>query len=464
MMEDEEQDEPVIEVLRGRYEVLRVLGEGALGRTYLARDRVAFEQVALKELLPSRMKRWKDFDLFHRECSTLKGLSHPGIPRYIEDFVEEPEGGVSRLFLVQEFVAGQNLQDMLDEGRTFEEDEVRDIMTQTLEILSYLHTSDPPVIHRDIKPANLMYTPQGKIKLIDFGAVRESITADGIGSTVVGTFGYMPPEQYAGASSAGTDLFALGATCVQLLSGRAPGELFEGLHTFRLPDGLAVTLGLEFILLRMTEADVTRRYASAREVLVELRSRFLMVSRAVLRDALPIPRELRPAPRPWPGMHLRDAKLGYSHTGIIAFASAGAGLSVLFPIVVVFTGQAVWAVLGVFLALCTCAMASSVTRLARAEVEIYRQGQYTLGEVTGRFLSTTNSAGVHLTYRYKVGGGFEHGAIATADSAYQDLSVGDPLGVIYSPGAPRKHILYAVPAAWAKLQALPGRARAKQLT
>jgi hypothetical protein len=456
--------EAVLETIRGRYEVLRVLGEGALGRTYLARDREAFEFVAIKELLPSRMKRWKDFDLFHRECNTLRGLSHAAIPRYIEDFIEEVDGGATRLFLVQEFVEGENLQDMLDKGRTFTEEEVREIMMQVLEVLEYLHRSTPPVIHRDIKPANLMYTPAGKIKLIDFGAVREAVTAQGLGSTVVGTFGYMPPEQYAGTSGPGTDLFALGATCVQLLTGRAPGELFEGLHTFRLPDELAVTLGMEQILLKMTEGEVSRRYGSAREVMMDLRSRFLMVSRATLRSQLPIPRALRPAPRPWPGFHLRDARLGYSHTGIIILSGLGAALVALFPVVAVFTGQAVWAVLGAFLSLCTAAMASAVTRHAREEVAIYRQGQYALGEVTGRYLSSTNDAGVHLTYRYKVGNSFLHGSIATADGAYQALSVGDPLGVLYLASAPQRHILYAVPAAWAKQQALPGRGDRHMLT
>jgi hypothetical protein len=451
--------------VRGRYELRRVLGEGALGRTYLAYNRSIFELVAIKELLPSRMKRWKDFDLFARECATLRSLEHPGIPRYVEDFIIEDEGGVaSRLFLVQEFVEGEDLQEMLDRGHKFSEDEVREIALQVLNILDYLHHSTPPVIHRDIKPANLMMTAEGKVKLIDFGAVREAITADGMGSTVVGTFGYMPPEQYAGASSAGTDLFALGATCVQLLSGRAPGELFEGLHTFQLPEELEVSLGLEQILLKMTEAEVERRYQSAREVVMDLRSRFLMTSRAAVRSALPIPRELRPAPRPWPGFHLRDARLGWSHTGIIGLTLLGAAVSVLFPFVVLFIGQGAWAALGAFVSVCTCAMASAVSRHAREEVEVYRRGQYTLGEVTGRFLSSSNDAGVHLTYRYKVEGGFAHGSIATGDAAYQALSVGDPLGVLYMPDAPARHILYAVPAAWARQQALKGRGPQRLLT
>lgn len=446
------------EVLKERYEIIRVLGEGALGRTMLAKDLSRADgHVAVKELLPSRMKRWKDYDLFHRECRTLRSLTHNGIPRYHEDFTIEPAPGdettPARLFLVQEYVDGRNLQDMLDDGETFDEQRVREIARETLQILDYLHHLNPPVIHRDLKPANLMLTAKNRIKLIDFGAVREAITVDGIGSTIVGTFGYMPPEQYAGQSKPATDLFALGATCVQLLTGRPPGEMFEGLHEFRIPDDLPVTLGFEKILLKLTDPEVERRYQSAREVLDDLEDQFLMVPKETLTGHLPIPHEIRPAPRPFPGFYLRDAYHGLSHLAVVLLSAIAVLLSLVFPLTVIATGQPTWSILGFFGTFVTVSMAAIVSKKARNELGVYRRGVYALGEVTGRFISASSASGTHLTYRYRLTDGtYEHGCVATRDKAYRQLTPGDPIGVVYLPDETSEHVMYAVPADWSKEQ------------
>ncbi|MBA2662528.1 MAG: serine/threonine protein kinase [Bradymonadaceae bacterium] len=445
-----------LETLKGVYSVEQVLGEGALGRTYLASDNSrGGAKVAIKELLPSRMKRWKDYELFHRECSMLRSLNHPGIPSYFEDFIVESDDPSvpARLFLVQRFVDGRSLQDRLDDGEVFSEERVRDVAVQALEILCYLHGLNPKVIHRDIKPSNLMLTPGGKVILIDFGAVREAVTADGLGSTIVGTFGYMPPEQYAGQSVAATDLFALGATCVQLLTGREPGELFEGLHTFRIPDDLPVTLGFERILLGMTEPEVSRRFQSAQEVLDELAFGFLMVPKDAITGKLPIPNEIRPAPRPMPGFQLRDAYHGRSHLSVLLVGGVGATLTLVFPITAIWLGSGALSILGFFLVAATLWSAGMVSLRARIEIDAYRRGIYTLGEVTGRFLSA--SSGVeftHMTYRYRAGSGFLYGSVSTRDRAYRTLSPGDPVGVIYLSEEPDEHVMYAVPAEWAKRQ------------
>ena len=440
----------IIEVLADRYEVIRVLGEGALGRTMLAHDRQrGGSPVAVKELLPSRMKRWKDYDLFHRECRTLRSLSHPGIPAYFDDFEIQTDDGPSRLFLVQEFVDGRELQEMLDDGEVFDEDRVRQIAIETLKILKYLHELNPPVIHRDLKPANLMMTTAGHVKLIDFGAVREAVTADGVGSTIVGTFGYMPPEQYAGASKPATDLFALGATCVQLLTRRPPGELFDGLHEFKIPDDLPVTLGFERVLLKLTEPEIERRYQSVDEVLADLETGFLMVPREMITGNLPIPHEIRPAPRPAPGFYLRDAYHGFSHLAVVILAVIAVCLSLAFPITVMVTGEGAWAILGFLGTAMTAGMAHTVSKKARNEIGVYRRGTYALGEVTGRFISTSSDAGTHLTYRYRIADGtFRHGCLATADRAYKTLAPGDPVGVIYLPDEETEHVMYAVPDDW----------------
>lgn len=441
------------EILKDRYEVQSVLGEGALGRTMFAHDLTRQNApVAIKELLPSRMKRWKDLDMFHRECSTLQALSHPGIPEYFEDFVIEGEGDAPpRLFLVQEFVEGKSLQDRLDAGETFDEVRTRELLTQLLKILDYLHTLNPPVIHRDIKPANLMLKPDGQLVLIDFGAVREAITFDGVGSTIVGTFGYMPPEQYAGKSVAATDLFAVGATCVQLLTGKPPSELFEGLHQFKIPADLPVTLGFEHILLKLTEPELERRFQAATDVLEQLELKFLMVPKAEVVGELPIPHEIRPAPRPYPGFFLRDAYHGRSHLSVILMCALGVILTAIFPVVVLVTGQPAFAVLGGFALVICVAMAVNVTRKARNEIDVYRRGDYALGEITGTFWSN-NSDNTNLTYRYRVGNGFRHGYVSTTDKVYAVLTPGDPIGVIYLPENPTEHVMYAVPKAWARKQ------------
>lgn len=443
------------EVLEGRWKVVRELGEGALGRTMLAHAVDNPERkVAIKELLPSRMKRWKDFDLFHRECRTLQGLQHAGIPSYYEDFVIEPEdpSEPARLFLVQEFVEGSSLQDLLDEGHLFDEQEVRDILRQTLDILLYLHTRNPSVIHRDIKPANLMRTSDGRIVIIDFGAVREAITFDGIGSTIVGTFGYMPPEQYAGASGPSTDIFAIGASCVQLLTGTPPGELFEGVHSFKLPNDLPVTMGFETILLKMTEPEVSKRYKSATEVLEDLDKGFLMVPKEAVTGNLPIPYEIRPAPRNFPGFYLRDAYHGMSHLMVVILAVTFVLVVLVFPISAIVMGNALWSILGFFAFFAAAGMAVSVSNKARTEIGVFRRGTYTLGEVTGRFLSTSADHATNLTYRYRVGDRFEHGCISTRDKAYRLLTPGDPIGVLYLPDETSEHVLYAVPADFSKKQ------------
>lgn len=444
-----------IETLADRYGIISVLGEGALGRTMLADDSESGEKVAVKELLPSRMKRWKDLDLFHRECRTLKALSHEGIPTYIDDFVIESENADAppRLFLVQQFVRGKSLQDMLDEGHEFSEDEVRDVAIQTLEVLRYLHELNPPVIHRDLKPANLMRMELGRIMVIDFGAVREAITFDGVGSTIVGTFGYMPPEQYAGMSVAATDLFALGATCVQLISGRPPTELFKGLHHFELPSDLPITVGLERVLLKLTEPEVSNRYQSAQAVLDDLGHGFLMVQKESVTTTIPIPHEIIPAPRPFPGFYLRDAYHGRSHLIVVIMVILSVLLAAVFPIGGAFLlGQPELALIG-FLGLGVATIFGwMVSKKALNEIDVYRRGTYTLGEITGVFWSVTAPENTNLTYRYPIGGEFEHGCLSTADKSYRKLGPGDPVGVIYLPEETSEHVMYAVPTKWAATQ------------
>ncbi|GEM_PF-6454926 len=210
-------------VIHDRYVVSRVLGRGSFGTTYAARNLDDDALVAVKVLDLRRVDDWKAVELFEREARVLASLDHPQIPRYI-DFVPLAEDHSA--LLVQALAPGRSLEARLADGQRFDEDRVRYIAAQLLEILVYLAGRLPPVIHRDIKPGNILLSDDDRCYLVDFGSVRDAVEAERSGgSTVAGTFGYMAPEQLHGAANPSSDLYGLGMTLVHLLTGTAPSEL-----------------------------------------------------------------------------------------------------------------------------------------------------------------------------------------------------------------------------------------------
>jgi len=260
---------PLEGVVGSRFSILGPLGEGGQGRTWLARDLVTGETVALKEMHLGRANDWKAIELFDREASTLRGLRHARIPRYVHTFHDTDRDGSARFFLAQEFVEGENLEQELLRKR-YDGDEAIDILRQMLDVLDYLHRSSPPVIHRDIKPSNILRRKDGSLALIDFGAVQSIAPELMGGSTVVGTNGYMPLEQYMGRAVPATDLYALGATLIHLLSRRHPADLPFERNRVQFRDAVSVSPKLERILTRMLEPNVEDRYSRAREILEDL--------------------------------------------------------------------------------------------------------------------------------------------------------------------------------------------------
>jgi hypothetical protein len=207
------------ELRAGRFIVIGTLGEGAQGRTFDGVDKREGRPVAIKRFDVRGAASWKDVDLAEREARVLQALSHPRLPRYVERFEED-----GALYLVMEKIEGESLAAIRRRGGTLGEDDVVRLLRDASDVLDYLHHRAPPVIHRDLKPGNVLRRPDGTYAFVDFGAVRDKLRPEG-GSTVVGTFGYMAPEQFQGRALPASDVYAVGATAVAMLTGREPEDL-----------------------------------------------------------------------------------------------------------------------------------------------------------------------------------------------------------------------------------------------
>lgn len=245
-----------------RYEVLRTLGEGASGRTLLCQDGESDRRVAVKELHFGRLDDWKQLELFEREAHVLARLDHPGIPKIFDSF--RGEGEEATLYIVQEFVDGASLQERIDEGPMLGQQEVRDIALGLLDILDYLHGRVPPVMHRDIKPSNVLVRAEGHVSLVDFGGVWAGWRApDQVGQTVLGTFGYMPPEQLLGQVAPTSDLYALGATLLHVATGKPPSDFPFDTGRIEVPDSLPIERSLARLIENLLEPAPRDRPQSA---------------------------------------------------------------------------------------------------------------------------------------------------------------------------------------------------------
>jgi hypothetical protein len=254
----------------GRYQCHRILGEGSMGRTYLATDVHTGATVAVKALYPSRLATVKDLELFEREATTLQRLEHPQIPRYIDAF-HEGTGEAQCYFLVQTYIEGPTLREVIDGGARFDEAQIVRFLDHVASVLSYMHGLSPGVVHRDIKPSNIILVGDEKLPtLIDFGAVREVVRLTmGGGSTIIGTFGYMPPEQLMGRALPQTDLYALGITALECLTRRTPSDL-HGEDSARMIDAVNVSDGLKRILRRLCAPTLAERYDTAAQLKADL--------------------------------------------------------------------------------------------------------------------------------------------------------------------------------------------------
>jgi serine/threonine protein kinase len=255
--------------LKERYQLQQQLGNNAGRQTWLAQDLQSGEKVTVKLLAFSPQMEWDEFKLFEREAAVLKQLNHPRIPQYRDYFSLDQKIGAGLCWfgLVQDYIPGKSLQKLLNEGKRFTESQVRSIAKQVLEILIYLHGLNSPVLHRDIKPNNLILGEDKQIYLVDFGAVQDSAAVEGVTFTVVGTSGYAPLEQFWGQAVPASDLYALGATLIHLLTGVPPADLPQRNLRIQFREQVSINSQLISWIEALTEPDLDLRLSCASQAL-----------------------------------------------------------------------------------------------------------------------------------------------------------------------------------------------------
>lgn len=248
------------------YQVLRMLGHGGMGTTFVvwtpepAAGRPQLQ--VLKEMNADMAEVPKAQELFEREARILQSLRHPGIPQFFDYFVEG-----NKKYLVMELVHGQDLDKWVLQHGPLSPQQAIAWMLQTCQILSYLHRQEPPVIHRDLKPSNLLVRSlDQQIVVIDFGAVKEGGNSAG---TRIAVEGYSAPEQSLGRPLTQSDLYAIGATLIFLLTGENPIKFYKNRgqgHRYHLRDLPSIPTNLRAVIERVTEPQPSDRYQTAQEL------------------------------------------------------------------------------------------------------------------------------------------------------------------------------------------------------
>lgn len=252
-------------VIDGKYEILRKIGQGGMSVVYLAMDTHLNKQWAVKEI--RKKGNGKDdvviVNSLLAEANMMKKLDHPSLPRIV-DIIDNGE----TIFVVMDYIEGESLDKILLEYGPQPEKLVIAWAKQLCDVLSYLHSQKPPIIYRDMKPANIMLKPEGNIKIIDFGIAREYKEQSLADTTVLGTKGYAPPEQYSGQTDARSDIFALGMTMHHLLTGIDPrgGEKYVPVRMWN-PE---LSEGIEIIIDKCVQPAAENRYQNCSDLLYDL--------------------------------------------------------------------------------------------------------------------------------------------------------------------------------------------------
>lgn len=319
--------------LRDRYLPIKPLGEGGMGRTFLAEDRDRFgEPCVIKQFLPSADIQKSDramakaVQLFEQEARRLIQLGHhPQIPLLMSYFIvknssDRGTGTHPRLYLVQEWIDGQDLQQELFQMGAFSEAKIRQLLNKMLPVFQFIHQYH--VIHRDIKPHNIMRRRAGELVLIDFGVAKELTNgAKTIAGSKVGTEGYAAVEQLRGGKAyPASDLYSLGVTCIQLLTNAELDRLFDPQESrWRWQDyltlqGKTVSDRLSYILNKMLQDSLKHRYQSAGEILKDLQTN-LSVSPLIAQPKIGTPLTGQPFPNsPGKALHKNQSSQPQNQT------------------------------------------------------------------------------------------------------------------------------------------------------
>lgn len=265
------------EVIAGRYRIDKVIGHGGMSTVYLATDTKLNKQWALKEIRTVGDAEQRDVIIkgLVNEANLLKGLNHPAIPRIVDLFQTDAKNA-DEIYIVMDYVEGRTLSRLVTKKGPQPEQVVADWGVQLCDVLDYLHRRNPSIIYRDVKPSNVMLTPDGAIRLIDFGIAREIPGKGTEGRTLLGdprplgTQGFGAPEQFEDGApiDARTDVYALGATLFYLLTGVNPHT--NPMKPIRQIDP-SLSEGLEEVILRATQQDPNKRYADCAEMAYALR-------------------------------------------------------------------------------------------------------------------------------------------------------------------------------------------------
>ena len=252
-------------VIDGKYEILKEIGRGGMSVVYLAMDKHLNKQWAVKEIRTKGSGKNDEIvvNSLLAEANMMKKLDHPALPRIVDII----DNGVT-IYVVMDYIEGESLDKILNEYGAQPEELVVNWAKQLCDALSYLHSQKPPIIYRDMKPANVMLKPEGNIKIIDFGIAREYKEQNLADTTVLGTKGYAPPEQYSGQTDPRSDIFALGMTMHHLLTGVDPrnGEAYAPVRQWN-PE---LSEGIEIIIDRCVEPAAENRYQSCADLLYDL--------------------------------------------------------------------------------------------------------------------------------------------------------------------------------------------------
>ncbi len=252
-------------VIEGKYEILREIGKGGMSVVYLAMDTHLNKQWAVKEIRKRGSGKNDEIvvNSLLAEANLMKRLDHPALPRIVDII----DNGVT-IFVVMDYIEGESLDKILKEYGPQPEEKVIAWAKQLCDALSYLHSQKPPIIYRDMKPANVMLKPEGTIKIIDFGIAREYKEQKMADTTVLGTKGYAPPEQYSGQTDARSDIYALGMTLHHLLTGIDPrsGEAYAPVRMWN-PQ---LSEGIELIIDKCVQPAAENRYQNCQDLQYDL--------------------------------------------------------------------------------------------------------------------------------------------------------------------------------------------------